>query len=197
MAVAPKPRGDKRQRTRQALIAKTLAVVRERGFAGASLEAIARRAGMSRGAIYSNFAGRAELLMAAIGSQGMALSRDFSGSAPLADQLRRFAEDLADQLPAAAGGGALIIDYQLYAMTQPELRAPLAAVYEQGFRQVAAQFEAQYGPQLAGGRAHTLALAVQALAMGFVWQFMLTPQAVTRAAIIEAFAALAAGMERP
>ncbi|HEY1751351.1 MAG TPA: TetR/AcrR family transcriptional regulator [Caulobacteraceae bacterium] len=194
MPDSPRPRGDKRQRTRQTLIAATLAVVEERGFAGASLEEIARRAGMSRGAIYSNFADRDELLTAAVASQGMTLDRDFSRPLPLKAQLRRFAENLVAELPVAAGTGRIVIDYQLYCMTQPQLRARLAGVYEQSFAAIAAQFEAQYGAALAG-RAHTLALAVQALAMGFVWQFMLTPGEVTPAAVYDAFDALAAGME--
>jgi len=196
MSDSPPPRGDKRQRTRRALIAATLAVVEERGFAAASLEEIARRAGMSRGAIYSNFADRSELLMAAVATQGMTLDRDFSRPLPLRAQLRRFAENLVDQLPTAAGSGRAVIDYQLYAMTQPELRQRLAETYERSFAVIAGQFEAQFGAAL-GGRAHTLALTVQALAMGFVWQFMLTPGEVTPVAIHEAFEALADGMEAP
>ena len=47
--------GGKRERTRAALVAATLAVVAERGFAGASLDEIAARAGMTKGAVYSNF----------------------------------------------------------------------------------------------------------------------------------------------
>jgi AcrR family transcriptional regulator len=190
-----RPRGDKRQRTRQTLIETTLAVVAEKGFAAASLEEIARRAGMSRGAIYSNFADREALLTAAVTTRGMTLDRDFSRPLPLAQQLRRFADDLWAQLPTAAGTGQIVIDYQLYAMTQPELRERMAGMYEHSFAVIAAEFEAQYGAALAG-RAHTLALAVQALAMGFVWQFMLTPKEVSRAAIVDAFEALAAGMER-
>jgi AcrR family transcriptional regulator len=194
MSDSAKPRGDKRQRTRRALIAATLAVVEEAGFAGASLEAIARRAGMSRGAIYSNFEGREALLTEAIASQGMALDRDFGRPLPLKAQLRRFADDLVAQFPAAAGGGHLLIDYQLYAMTQPELRARLAQMYGAMFARIAAQFETQYGAEL-GGRAHALALAVQALAMGLVWQFMLTPNEVTPYAVRAAFDALAEGMQ--
>jgi len=190
-----RPRGDKRQRTRQALIDATLAVVTEAGFAAASLEAIARRAGMSRGAIYSNFADREDLLMAAVLTQGMTLDRDFSRPLPLKAQLRRFAENLWDQLPTAAGTGRIVIDYQLYAMTQPELRARIVELYTRSFAVIAGQFEAQYGAALAR-RAHTLAVAVQALAMGLVWQFMLTPKEISRAAIVEAFEALAEGMER-
>ncbi len=195
MASTPRPRGDKRVRTRQALIAATLDVVAEAGFAGASLEAIARRVGMSRGAIYSNFADRDDLLMAAIASQGMVLDRDFSRAAPLAAQLRRFAENLLDQFPAAAGGGGLVIEYQIYAMGQPQLRAKLAAAYEGMFAKIATDFAAQHRDQLAIS-AHALALAVQALAMGLVWQFMLTPGEVRRDEVIAAFEALARGALR-
>jgi AcrR family transcriptional regulator len=195
MASPPKPRGDKRQRTRKTVIAATLDVIAETGFAGASLEAIARRAGVTRGSIYSNFAGRDELMMAAVASQGMTLDRDFSQPMPLGAQLRRFAENLLEQFPAAAGGGGLIIQFQVYAMTQPPLRAQLAATYEAMFGQIAAQLAAQYADELVISP-RALALAIQALAMGLVWQFMLTPAAVSRDEVLAAFAALARGAAR-
>jgi AcrR family transcriptional regulator len=195
MASPPKPRGDKRQRTRKTVIAATLDVIAETGFAGASLGAIARRAGVTRGSIYSNFAGRDELMMAAVASQGMTLDRDFSQPMPLGAQLRRFAENLLEQFPAAAGGGGLIIQFQVYAMTQPPLRAQLAATYEAMFGQIAAQLAAQYADELVISP-RALALAIQALAMGLVWQFMLTPAAVSRDEVLAAFAALARGAAR-
>jgi AcrR family transcriptional regulator len=195
MPSSAKPRGDKRQRTRQALIAATLDVIAETGFAGASLEAIARRAGVTRGSIYSNFVGRDELMMAAVASQGMTLDRDFSQPMPLDAQLRRFAENLLEQIPAAAGGGSLVIEFQIYAMSQPQLRAQLAATYEAMFGQIASQLAAQYGEQLLISP-RALALAIQALAMGLVWQFMLTPTAVSRDEVIAGFAALARGATR-
>ena len=195
MPSLPKPRGDKRQRTRQALIAATLDTIAEAGFAGASLEAIARRAGVTRGSIYSNFEGRDELMMAAVASRGMTLDRDFSQQMPLEAQLRQFAENLLEQFPAAAGGGGLVIEFQIYAMSQPRLRTRLASIYETMFATIAAQFAAQYGDTLAIS-AEALARAVQALAMGLVWQFMLTPGAVSRDEVLAAFAALARGAAR-
>lgn len=190
-----KPRGDKRQRTRQALIAAALDVIAETGFAGASLEAIARRAGVTRGSIYSNFEGRDELMTAAVVSRGMTLDRDFSRPMPLEAQLGRFAENLLGELPVAAAGGDLVIEFQIYAMSQPRLRAQMAASYEAMFAQIASQLAAQYEGQLAIS-ADALALAIQALAMGLVWQFMLTPAAVSRDAVLAAFAALARGAGR-
>lgn len=195
MADSPKRRGDKRERTRARLIAATLDVIREQGFAAASLEAIARRAGVTRGSIYSNFAGRDALMLAAVGSQGMQLERDFSAPMPLKAQLRGFAERLLDQLPAGASGGELVIGYALYAMTQPDQRAAVAATYGAMFAKIAADLEAQYGGRLAIAP-HALALAIQSLAMGVVWQFILSPMDVSRADVIAAFEALADGAER-
>jgi AcrR family transcriptional regulator len=195
MAESPKRRGDKRERTRARLIAATLEVIQQAGFEGASLEAIARRAGVTRGSIYSNFAGRDELMLTAVGSQGMRLDRDFSAAAPLKAQLRGFAERLLDQLPAGARGGEMVIGYALYAMKTPDGRAAVAGVYAEMFAKIAADLEAQYGARLAMAP-HALALAIQALAMGVVWQFILSPKDVRPGEVIAAFEALAAGAEK-
>lgn len=188
-------RGNKRERTRRALIEAALQVIAEEGFAGASLENIAHRAGVTRGSIYSNFAGRDELMAAAVASQGMRLDRDFGEWLPLRAQLRRFAEDLLDQFPAGARDGSLIIEYQLYAMSQPALRDQLAAAYEAMFAKMTEALAVQYEGRI-GISAHALALAVQALTMGLVWQFMLTPSEVRRDEVVAAFEALAIGAER-
>jgi len=195
MTESPRRRGDKRERTRRALIEAALQVIAEEGFAGASLEAIARRAGVTRGSIYSNFAGRDELMMSAIASQGMRLDREFGERLALKAQMRRFAESLLDQFPAGARDGSLIIEYQLYAMSQPALRVQLAAAYKAMFATMTEALAAQYEGRLGIG-AHALALAVQALTMGLVWQFMLTPQEVRREDVVAAFEALAIGAER-
>jgi AcrR family transcriptional regulator len=195
MPQSPRRRGDKRERTRRALIEAALQVIAEEGFVGSSLEAIARRAGVTRGSIYSNFAGRDELMTAAVASQGMRLDREFGGRLPLRANLRRFAETLLDQFPAGARDGSPIIEYQLYAMSQPALRAQLAAAYEAMFAKMTEALAAQYEERLVIG-AHALALAVQALTMGLVWQFMLTPQEVRREDVLAAFEALAIGAER-
>jgi N-formylglutamate amidohydrolase len=71
----------------------------------------------------------------------------------------------------------------------------VAQTYAAMFARIAAELEAQYGARLAID-AHALALAVQALAMGVVWQFILSPRDVRRADVIAAFEALANGAVR-
>ena len=56
-----KPKGDKRDRTRAALLEAARALIREKGYARTTLEEVATRAGMTTGAIYGNFRNRDEL----------------------------------------------------------------------------------------------------------------------------------------
>src|SRR6187402_2375561 len=57
-------RSEKQARTRAELLATATEVFAERGYDGASVEEIAERAGYSHGAVYSNFAGKADLFLA-------------------------------------------------------------------------------------------------------------------------------------
>jgi AcrR family transcriptional regulator len=188
-------RGDKRERTRAALIAAAWAVVDEKGFAAASLEEIARRAGMTRGAIYSNFPGRSDLLLAMVATRGLNINRDFSRPGSLKQQLRWFAEGLIATLPNAPGTQRWHAEFMVQVAADPALRDHIAAGFGGLFDDMAAQFRDQHGETLAID-AHSLALAVQSLAMGFVYQCILSPDAVPSRAVIEAFDALAAGAIR-
>jgi AcrR family transcriptional regulator len=60
----PLTRDRRRALTREALVEAAKYVFAEQGFAGASLEEIAERAGFTRGAIYKNFANKEDLFFA-------------------------------------------------------------------------------------------------------------------------------------
>lgn len=60
----PLSRAERQQQTRAALVEAARVVFARDGFAGASLETIAREAGYSKGAVYSNFDGKAALFLA-------------------------------------------------------------------------------------------------------------------------------------
>ena len=196
MAAPDRPRsGGKRERTRAALVAATLEVVAETGFAGASLDAIAARAGMTKGAIYSNFAGRGELLMAAMASKGLTLSPAYQPGAPLKVQLRALAEALVAALPRAQGEAKFIGECQLYALADPELRRDLAAGYTDAFGGIADYLAQHHAAELAIP-ARTLAVLMQSLALGLLCQSLLTPDEVTEAVVTAAFDGLAESAAR-
>ncbi|HEX3363552.1 TetR/AcrR family transcriptional regulator [Phenylobacterium sp.] len=188
--------GGKRERTRAALIAATLDVVAVKGFAGASLDAIAARAGMTRGAIYSNFAGRGELLLAAMGAKGLTLSPVYTPGAPLRVQLRAMADALVEALPRARGEAKFLAEFQLYALADPDLRNDLARGYATAFGQMADHLVQHHRAELALPP-RQLAVILQSLAMGLVCQYLLTPEEVTENVIIAAVEAMADGVVRP
>jgi AcrR family transcriptional regulator len=185
--------GGKRERTRAALIAATRDVVATKGFAAASLDEIAARAGMTRGAIYSNFAGRGELLLAAMKSKGLSLSPAYAPGAPLKAQLRALAEALVASLPAATSEAKLMAEFQLYALGDPQLRDDVAAGYAQAFGQIADHLVEHHGEELAMPP-RALAVVLQSLALGFVYQYLLTPEEITGDVVFRALDALADGV---
>lgn len=60
----PLSRRDRQQQTREALVLAARGVFAEDGYHAASLDRIAREAGFSKGAVYSNFDGKSDLFLA-------------------------------------------------------------------------------------------------------------------------------------
>jgi AcrR family transcriptional regulator len=59
-----KSRAERKQETRDALIVAAIATFARDGYHGASLDGIANEAGLSKGAVYSNFDNKAQLFLA-------------------------------------------------------------------------------------------------------------------------------------
>lgn len=186
-------RGDKRERTREALIEATLAVVAEKGFAAASLDEIAARAGMTKGAIYSNFQGKAHLLTAARRSKALGLDPWFEPGANLAEVIREMGEALIRLLPRAQGEAAFIAEFNLYALADPELGRRMADLYSRQFA-ASAEVTARVFPGQLAIDNRAFAVVVQSLALGLLYQSFLTPDEVTEETVRAAFAAMARGV---
>lgn len=184
--------GGKRKRTRAALVEAALAVVEEKGFVAASLDEIAARAGMTKGAIYSNFGGKADLMAVALERKTLRLDPDYVPGAPLTTQLEAAARALIALLPAAQSQQKLNAQHQIYALTDPDFAARIEAVYVEELGRVAAMVEQAYGDRLAM-TPREFAVAVQVLCIGFLHQHRITPAEVTEAAVLAAFRAMAVG----
>src|SRR5689334_10579592 len=85
------PKGDKRDRTRAALLEAARAVIRERGHEGTTLAKVARRAGMTTGAIYGNFKNRDELFIALGQKYWAPVAPRISPGATFAEAMHAFA----------------------------------------------------------------------------------------------------------
>src|SRR5580692_8228918 len=94
-----RPKGDKRERTRAKLVKAAGELVREQGYERTTLEAVARRAGMTRGAIYGNFKDREELFLAIAGTRWAPIAPALKPGATLAEHMRVLAEAVIAAMP--------------------------------------------------------------------------------------------------
>ena len=69
LVTADPPITARRAQTRERLLAAAVAVFADRGINGASVEEICEAAGFTRGAFYSNFADKSELVLALLEAQ--------------------------------------------------------------------------------------------------------------------------------
>ncbi len=133
MVVEPLTPERRRRQTRDALVAAATRVFAERGFHGANLDEVAALAGFTKGAVYSNFAGKDELFLAvlesrydrALGALQAAVER--AGDGP--DRPTDWAEYVRGQYTEEEEQWSILIqEFTLYALRHPEARARLAAL---------------------------------------------------------------------
>jgi len=191
MSSAPRA---KKARTQARLIDAAYAEVVENGFAAASLDAIARRAGMTKGAIYSNYRGKAELLMAVRDAKEPRIRMRFEAGATLARQMELLADAVIEDLPRSAAAIRFITDYHRYAAADANFHEALASQYARMFER-GASFFAAYSDELAVSP-REFAVLLQTLIIGLLQQSILTPEAVGPDVIRKAFRVLGEGAKR-
>jgi AcrR family transcriptional regulator len=126
----PSLRDEQKALSRRRLLDGAEAVFARSGFHGASVEEIAREAGATTGALYSNFAGKEDLFLALFEERIAADVGDYS-------QIVAEGETVEEQARGAAGRWMeilrerpayfpLLIEFWAYAIRQPALRERLA-----------------------------------------------------------------------
>lgn len=183
MAPSGEPRFRRRKADRPAeIVAAALAVFAEKGFAAARLEEIARRAGVSKGALYLYFATKEELFRAVVG-QAIAPNvmglRDMLAQhpGPFRDLLRLVAERLATVAGAPALGGVakMVIGEarnfpELARVWHDELAAQALGALTTAVAAAQARGEVRAGDP----RAYALQIAAP-LVMGVIWRETFVP----------------------
>lgn len=185
----------KRQRTRARLIEATLALVSAKGFAAVSLDDIADRAGVTKGAIYSNYRGKGELLWDAARGKQLVLRPQLAAGASNRELAEEMARGLMALIPQAAREAEFHRELAAYVRTDRDLQAREAAEQTALFDEWARQIDAAFGHRLAI-TARQMVLASQALSRGFLAQAALTPAEVTPEVVTAAFTALIEGASR-
>jgi len=184
-----KPKGDKRERTRVALLEAARAVIREKGYERTTMEDVAGRAGMTTGAIYGNFKNRDELFIALGLTYWPPVVPRVAPGASFAEAMRALAtatlDAVHDRAPVAVGR----LTGLAYTLTNAELRARVTEVTK-GSYEFGAEWLRTFDPSELPMPAEVLVRVLHALIEGLVMQRILTPELCPDEVFYEAFAAL-------
>ena len=133
MPLEPLTQERRRQLTRDHLLAAAAQVFAERGFHGATLDEVARVAGFSKGAVYSNFESKDDLFLALFKAgyeheMARLVATLEASDVPPADRLSDFVSLIQDESHEAPTSPLLQMEFWLYAARNPEARARLATI---------------------------------------------------------------------
>jgi AcrR family transcriptional regulator len=132
-------RAEQVERNRELVLDAARRVFLERGYAGATVDAIALEAGFSKGVVYSQFAGKPDLFLALlerrIGERAAENARAAEGKAGL-DGFRQLA--LLNASRGEDGGWPrLLIEFRLIAARDPELNSRYARLHSRSLESFA------------------------------------------------------------
>lgn len=185
-----RPKGDKRDRTRAALLEAARELVREKGYERTTLEKVAQRAGMTTGAIYGNFRNRDELFIALGLTYWAPVAPRVPPGATFAEAMHALAKAtlaaVDERAPAAVGR----LTGLAYTLKKKELRSRVVEVTRASY-EFGAEWLATFDPAELPMPPATLVRVIHALIEGLVMQRILTPELCPEDVFYEAFAALA------
>ena len=186
-----KPKGDKRERTRAALLESARALIREKGYERTTLEEVAQRAGMTTGAIYGNFKNRDELFISLGEAYWAPIKPRIKSDATFAEFMRAMAEATIAAIPERTTAAVGRLTGLAYTLSHADLRARVHEItadsYELGAEWLRAMAKEGELPM----PAEHLVRVIHALTEGLVLQRILTPELCPDEVFHAAFAALA------
>ena len=178
-------REEQRALTRARLLEAAGRVFARRGFHAASLEEVAREAGATTGAIYSNFEGKEDLFLALfeehVASQVHKYREIFARGRNVEERSRGGADDWMAYLREEPDSFPLFIEFWSYAVRDENLRSRYAsrlAAFRETFAQLIEQGAADIGVELPDGFAERMGTAINALGNGLALEKLADPDSV-------------------
>lgn len=185
-------RAETQDRNRRALIDAAIDLIAAQGYRSATVEAIAARADLTTGAVYSAFGGKRELFVAVVDHCRATQALDLTGGSP-ADVLRRFGTAMATAGSTPDARRLFRFETELVALIlhDPALAERLSAdpVADALAQALAAAGAAQRD-------AERVALSAVALSRGLLQQWLLRGIEVDAALVTTACVALAGLLDR-
>lgn len=188
-----RPKGDKRARTRAALLEAARDLIREKGHAATTMDEVARRAGMTSGAIYGNFKNRDELFIALGHIYWPAIRPRIRADSTFAEKMHAFAEATIAALPDRRAAVVSRLTGMAYALAHEEMRAAVHETTAASYAWGAAWLRSVEGEEGLPMAPDILVCVIHAVTEGLVFQRLMTPELVPDEAFYAAFAAIANG----
>ena len=184
------PKGDKRQRTRAALVEAAAVVIREKGYEGTTLAEVAQRAGMTRGAIYGNFKNREELFLAVVAQRWEPIVPRLRVGDSFPKQMRALAEAVIAAFPQRRKSAVGAASFQAYALKHEYMRQRLVAANSEIYRAMAAGVAQMNSTNDLPMPAERLVRVLHFMIEGYLMLRFLTPELIGDDDIIAAFDAI-------
>jgi AcrR family transcriptional regulator len=173
-------RTEQTERNRGLVLDAARTVFLDRGYAGASLDAIADEAGFTKGVVYSQFAGKADLFLALLDrriEERAAWNAEAATTLAGAEGLRELLVANRRREQDDAGWMRLLMEFRLVAARDEELNARYAAAHERTVERFGSALQAiaeRGGLRLIYGPRDT-AVLVLALAAGITLERAAAP----------------------
>ena len=191
-----KPKGDKRERTRAKLLQAARQLVRENGYEDTTLEAVAKRAGMTTGAIYGNFKNREELFVALGQAYWPDIKPKVKPGASLPEIMRAIAKATIAVMPDRKAAAVGRLTGVAYTLRHEDLLAQVQTVTAQSYAVGAEWLRAKVEEDELPMPAEQMVRVIHALSEGLVLQTLLTPDLFPKSLYYAAFDALASAPKR-
>ena len=188
------PWAQRRAHTRERLLAAARESIAAKGFHRASLDEIAQRAGLTKGAIYDNFASKDELfvgvVVAWVTERNLRFRWPKGHRGSVRQRLRRLAEAVIADASAAQLEAPMRAEFLLYTLTHEEMRqrvAEAAALRQAKMRERLLQFVSEDELPLP---IDTFIVLLEALVPGLMFIRSQDPNMVTDEVIVAIFESL-------
>jgi AcrR family transcriptional regulator len=187
MVELPRPslRDEQKALTRGRLLDSAEVVFARSGFHGASVEEIAREAGATSGALYSNFAGKEDLFLALFEERIATDVGDYSQivaeGATVEEQVRGVADHWIEILRERPDYFPLLVEFWAYAIREPVLRKRLAgrfAALRSASSRLSLEAAERHGRPPNAEAGEFMGLLINALANGLAFEKLVDPDAV-------------------
>jgi AcrR family transcriptional regulator len=191
-----KPKGNKRERTRAKLLEAARQLVREKGYDHTTLEAVAKRAGMTTGAIYGNFKNREELFVALGHAYWPDIKPKVKPGATLPKIMRAIAKATIAVMPERKAAAVGRLTGLAYTLGNEDLWAQVQSVTAQSYAAGAQWLRTIVGEGELPMPAEQLVRVIHALSEGLVLQALVTPELFPNSVYYAAFDALVSAPKR-